>query len=297
MNIFATPRRCLDGKVAIVTGGSQGLGFEIARQYVEAGASLLVCARDASQLEASVSNLHVLLTPGQKVVAVVGDVATEQDVEHICSSALTSFGRIDVLVNNAGIQGPMGKLEDVDWREWVRTIEVNVLGSVLMARAVAPTMRAQGSGKILQLSGGGATSAMPGMSAYAVSKAAIVRFVETLAEELQGSGIDVNAIAPGAVNTRMLDQVLAAGADKVGSRYFEKALQQKISGGASIQEAAALAVFLASAASDGITGRLISAVWDNWRNLTERKRALAESDVYTLRRITTRDRGLDWGDR
>lgn len=287
----------LSGRTAIVTGASQGLGAEIARQYLAAGASVLLCARnEAALLETSV-RLRATLAPGQQLLTLAADVAREADVQAIHALALERLGRIDVLVNNAGIQGPMGHVETLDWGQWVRTLEINLLGSVLMARAVLSDMKARGQGKIIQLSGGGATSAMPGISAYAVSKAAIVRFTETLAEELRGSGIEVNAIAPGALNTRMLDEVLAAGPDKVGQGYFDKAVQQKASGGASLQEASALAVFLASDASDGITGKLISAVWDNWRQLAGHRTELANSDVYTLRRITTRDRGLDWGDR
>ncbi len=288
----------LTDKAAIVTGGSQGLGYAIAQRYTQAGASLLICAREPQQLAEAVAKLRQQrIHPAQQILAAVGDVGLQVDVERICRTAFEGFGRLDILVNNAAVQGPFGSLEDIDWLEWLRTIEVNLLGSVLMARAVVPRMKSQRSGKILQVSGGGATSPMPFNSAYAVSKAAIVRFVETLAQELQGTGVEVNALAPGALNTRMLDQVLAAGAEKVGPGIFNKALEQQSSGGANVQEATALAVFLASAASDGLTGRLFSAVWDNWRTLSARKHLIAASDVYTLRRVTARDRELDWGDR
>ena len=114
-----------------------------------------------------------------------------------------------VLVNNAGVLGPAGPLDDNDWDAWVETVRVNLLGTVAMCRAVLPGMRERGYGKIINLSGGGATAARPNFSAYAASKAAVVRFTETLAGELDG--IDVNAIAPGALPTRMLDEVLASG--------------------------------------------------------------------------------------
>ena len=113
-----------------------------------------------------------------------------------------------MLVNNAGIYGPKGLTEDVSWDEWEHAIRVNLFGSVLCSRAVLPHFRTNGYGKIIQLSGGGATSPLPRLSAYAASKAAVVRFAETLAEEMRGTGIDVNAIAPGALNTRLLDEVL-----------------------------------------------------------------------------------------
>ena len=114
-------------------------------------------------------------------------------------------------MNNAGVYGPMGSIEDVDWDAWVRAIEINLFGSILMCRALLPHFKAQRYGKIIQLSGGGATNPLPRISAYAASKAAIVRFAESLALEVRDEGIDVNAIAPGALNTRMMDELLAAG--------------------------------------------------------------------------------------
>ena len=137
---------------------------------------------------------------------------------------------------------------------------------------------------------------MPRLSAYAVSKAAIVRYAETLAEEVRGSGIDVNAIAPGALNTRMLEEILAAGPDKVGKDFYERSLRQKEIGGAGLNKGADLALFLASSESDGITAKLISAVWDNWQEWPKHLAELSASDAYTLRRISGRDRSMEWGD-
>jgi NAD(P)-dependent dehydrogenase (short-subunit alcohol dehydrogenase family) len=136
---------------------------------------------------------------------------------------------------------------------------------------------------------------MPGLSAYAASKAAVVRFTETLAVELRGAHVDVNALAPGALNTRMLDEVLQAGPERVGEAHYKRALQQQQSGGVPLARGADLAVFLGSAASDGITGKLLSAVWDPWAQLPAH-RAELDSDVYTLRRIVPADRGMDWGE-
>jgi NAD(P)-dependent dehydrogenase (short-subunit alcohol dehydrogenase family) len=165
-----------------------------------------------------------------------------------------------------------------------------------MGRAVLPYFEAQGRGKIVQLSGGGATNPLPRISAYAVSKAAVIRFVETLAEETRDRHIDINAIAPGPLNTRMLNEILEAGPDKVGSAFFERSLQQKESGGAPLDKAADLAVFLGSEKSDGITGKIISSLWDPWRDLPEHLNDLRTTDIYTLRRIVPKDRGRTWGD-
>ncbi len=200
------------------------------------------------------------------------------------------LGEVTILVNNAGVYGPKGPIDLVDWDEWVRAVQVNLIGSVLPARELFAHFAQRGYGKVLQLSGGGATRPLPGLSAYAASKAAVVRFAETLAGELRPYNVDVNAIAPGAMNTRMLDEVIAAGPEMVGTAYFERALAQQRDGGVPLTYAAALAVFLGSAASDGITGKLLSAVWDPWDTLARRREDLA-SDVYTLRRIVPADRG------
>jgi NAD(P)-dependent dehydrogenase (short-subunit alcohol dehydrogenase family) len=287
----------LSGKVAIVTGASQGLGLEIARNFIQLGASVVLCSRDRGSLDQARKTLCGIALDGQFIEAITADVSKLDDVSKLVETTLSRLGRIDILVNNAGIYGPMDLIDAVDWAQWVKAIEINLFGSVLMCRAVLPAMKAQRKGKIIQLSGGGATNPLPRISAYAVSKAAIVRFAETLAEEVRGYGIDVNAIAPGALNTRLLDEVLAAGPGKVGDAFFDKALKQKESGGSSLDMGANLAAFLASDQSDGITGKLISAVWDDWAHWTEHVEELRTSDVYTLRRIVGRDRGFEWGDK
>lgn len=290
-------QKVLAGKKAIITGANQGLGLEIARKYVQAGADLMLCARNADLLERARVELAAMAGASQKIVAQVADVSSESDVQNVMTQTLQQLGGCHILVNNAGIYGPKGEFESVDWAEWVRAIEINVYGSVLMSRAAVPHFKAQGYGKVIQLSGGGATNPLPRISAYAVSKAAIVRFAETLAEELRGTGIDVNAIAPGALNTRMLDEIIEVGPGKVGKTFYERSLKQKETGGAPLDKGADLALFLASSASDGITAKLISAVWDDWAHWPEHLQELTDSDAYTLRRITGRDRGLTWGDK
>jgi NAD(P)-dependent dehydrogenase (short-subunit alcohol dehydrogenase family) len=286
----------LAGRVALITGGTQGLGLEIARAYLEAGAEgVCICGRDTVTLERAAAELRELAGPGQRVLAEVADVSDPEDVARLVESAQTRLGELTMLVSNAGIYGPKGKIDQADWSEWVRAVEINLFGSVLLARAVIPNFTRCGYGKIIQLSGGGATSPLPCLSAYAASKAAVVRFAETLAEELREHHVDVNAIAPGALNTRMLDEILAVGPEQVGEVNYQRALEQRHSGGASLRRAAELAVFLGSAASDGITGKLLSAVWDPWSELPEHRVDL-DSDVYTLRRIVPGDRGLDWGE-
>ena len=288
----------LTGKVAIVTGASKGLGFEISKKYILAGANLMLCARDPDSLGNDLKALNELKGSEQKVVGRVADVSSEADVNALIKSTFVEFGGCDILVNNAGMWGPKGDVEVVDWSEWLRAIEVNLFGSILMCRALIPHFKKLGRGKIIQLSGGGATKPMPKISAYAVSKAAIVRFAETIAEELRAYGVDVNALAPGALNTRMLDELLSAGPTVLGEEIYKNALRQKADGGSSMDRAAELALFLASSRSNGISGKLISAVWDKWEEWPSHIEALALTDAYTLRRIVGRDRGIgDWGDK
>lgn len=287
----------LNGKVAIITGANQGLGLVISHKYVNAGASLVMCARNGDLLTRAQKELTSGLASGQIIEVIPADVSDMQSVEQVVKATLQRFGQIDILVNNAGIYGPMGPIEETDWVQWIKAIEINLFGSILMCRAVLPVMKKQHKGKIIQLSGGGATSPMPNFSAYAASKAAIVRFAETLAGEVREFNIDVNAIAPGMLNSRMLDEVLAASPEKVGQAFFDKSIKQKESGGSGFDQGAELAVFLASDASNGITGKLISALWDNWEHWPEHLDELRTSDVYTLRRIAGRDRGVSWGDK
>jgi 3-oxoacyl-[acyl-carrier protein] reductase len=285
----------LAGRNAIITGANQGLGLAIARAYVSAGANVLLCARDGVMLEQARAEVAALATADQIVGATVADVSNVADVERVVAQALQQFSHVHILVNNAGVYGPKGPIEDVDWAEWVKAIEINLFGSILMCRALLPHFKTQRYGKIIQLSGGGATSPLPNLSAYAASKAAIVRFAETLAEEVRADQIDVNSIAPGALNTRLLDEVLAAGPAKVGQAFYDRALKQKQDGGAPLERGADLAVFLGSAQSDGLTGKLISAVWDPWEDLPAHMPDMQRSDVYTLRRIVPKDRNLTWG--
>ena len=284
----------LQGRTAIITGASQGLGLAIAMQYVAAGASVIICARDEGMLSEAANALKRSASNDQVIFHMVADVAESEAVDALIDFAIDKMGRIDILVNNAGIYGPKGPTDSVDWAQWVQAINVNLLGSVLMCRGVITHMKRQGYGKIVQLSGGGATNPLPNLSSYAVSKAGIVRFIETLAIEAAEYAIEANAIAPGALNTRMLDEILVSDPEAVGKEFYERALQQKASGGAGLEKGARLAVFLGSADSDGITGKLISAIWDPWEELDRYKADLEDSDIYTLRRIVPSDRGLDW---
>jgi 3-oxoacyl-[acyl-carrier protein] reductase len=285
----------LADKVALVTGASQGLGYAIARSFVQEGARVLLCARTASDLEDAAERLTATAAPGAQAFAECADVSSEDDIRRLAKIVENKFGKLDILVSNAGVYGPKGSIEEVSWDAWSQAISINLMGTVLCCRMFLPLLRRSVHGKILIISGGGATKPLPFLSAYAASKAAVVRFGETLAEELREANIDVNSVAPGALNTRLLDEVLSAGPEKVGQSFYEASLRQKESGGTPLERGAELCVYLASSESDGITGKLISAVWDPWADFASHRQELEKTDVYTLRRIVPGERGLPWG--
>ena len=280
---------------ALITGGSQGLGKAIAVHFLREGANVVICARGEKELLATRGELAGEF-PARKVFAKTCDVSDEKQVNELVAFALRELGSLEALILNAGIYGPMGPTESVPLNEWRRALDINLFGVLLPCRAVIPHFKKAGHGKIIVLSGGGATNPLPNISSYAASKAAVVRLAETLAEELKPFRVDVNAIAPGALKTRFVNQVLEAGPEKVGKEFFAKNKKWSEEGAAPLELGARLAVYLASAESNGITGKLISAQWDPWEKLHEFKTDLSH-DIYTLRRIVPKDRGKTWGDK
>ncbi|OGS58373.1 MAG: dehydrogenase, partial [Elusimicrobia bacterium RIFOXYB2_FULL_62_6] len=274
----------LKGLNIVVTGANQGLGLEMAGAFLREGASVAICARDAGKLAGAVKILGAI-KGGGSLTAKPLDVSDEAAVRAYAAETISAFKRVHVLVNNAGVYGPKGPTEEVDSAEWVKAAQINLFGVFYVCKYFIPHLKASGGGRIINLSGGGATNPLPMISAYAASKAAVVRLTETLALELRPFNIFVNAMAPGALNTRLLDEVLEAGPGKVGKEFYAKAVKQKETGGAPLIKGAELAVYLASPESGELTGKLISAVWDPWREFAKHKDELSGSDIYTLRRI------------
>ena len=209
----------LADRAAVITGGSRGLGRAIAARFVEEGASVLLVARDPGPLEQARAELAAhTVRPGQSVHALAADVARPDTADAVAALAGKELPDLAVLVNNAGVYGPFGAVDEVPWEAWEHAVRVNLFGPVLLSRALVPALRRRGFGKIVNVSGGGATSPLPRISAYAAAKAALVRLTETFACELRADHIDVNALAPGPLDTRLLDELLAAGPEGVGPR-------------------------------------------------------------------------------
>jgi len=286
----------LANRTAIITGASQGLGVAIAEHFLAEGANVVLCARSADELEAQRQRLAAI-HGAQRVLAMPADISARGEIDALFEAAQSRYGCLDILVCNAGVHGPMGPIDAVDWDAWVQAIAINLTGTVYCARKAVAAFKPHRYGKILMLSGGGATSPLPGISAYAASKAAIVRFAETLALEVREWNIDVHAIAPGAMVTRLTDEMIDAGPARVGAALHARMVKLKQEGGSPLAHAADLCGYLASAESDGLTGRLISAPWDPWPFSLAQRQEIAESDIYALRRIVPKDRGKTWGDR
>ena len=283
----------LSGKAAVVTGASTGLGLAVAKAYALAGSDVLITSRNAADLRAARAEIAAL-APERRVIDVPGDIARSEDVAGLVAAAEREFGRIDVLVCNAGIFGAKGPIDTVDWAAWEYGIATNLLGTVMCCRLALPLLRRSAfRPKIVITAGGGSERAHPYISAYGASKAGLVRFGECLALQLRDEA-DVNMFLPGRLLTRMADEVIAAGPDAVGQYYYDDFVELRKSGGASAENAADLAVFLGSADSDGITGRMLHAVRDAWRTLPQHRDEIAASDVYTLRRVEPKDRGFSW---
>jgi 3-oxoacyl-[acyl-carrier protein] reductase len=287
--------KLLAGKTCLVTGASRGLGRSLARRFWIEGASLVLAVRKPDAVADLFSDLAA--ADGQSSTVVQVDLqSVESAGSLIPRTRAAGIERIDVLVNNAAVLGPIGSAWQSSPRAWNDTIVVNLTSPAIICSSAIPWMAERGGGKIINLSGGGATSPRRNFSAYAAAKAGLVRFSETLAAEAKGMGIAVNCVAPGPMGTDMLATVQEAGAEVASEREVAAAEKALGAGDATLEAATDLIVFLASRKGDRITGKLISALWDRWRDFPDHVEELGSSDVFTLRRIAGRDRGISWSD-
>jgi NAD(P)-dependent dehydrogenase (short-subunit alcohol dehydrogenase family) len=270
----------LKNQVAIVTGGLGGLGRAVAMKLWQAGAVLVLIDRDQEvpiELKSFLKNQRVHFFPAS--------VAEPDKIHSLMKKVFNKFKRIDILVNCAGVLGPVGKLHTNDLKSWQNAVKVNLLGTINTCHAVLPFMVRQKRGKIVNFAGGGAVEPFPNFSAYACSKAGVVRFTENLAWEYESFNIEVNAVSPGRIYTKLVENLLSAGKDKVGREYFDRVLKSKKKGGDDPAQATELVLFL-SAPKNKLTGKLVSAHWDPWRKLSPSAiKKLNKTSEYTLRRI------------
>jgi 3-oxoacyl-[acyl-carrier protein] reductase len=280
----------------VLTGSSTGIGRAVAERLLARGNQVWGIARsDQSDFAARHAGRFCFSRC---------DVAQWSDVERAAAEVAAGWTHVDALITAAGIQGEIGRAFTADPAHWSDTVRANLDGTFFSIRAFAATLsRAPRRAKIVCFSGGGATKPRARFSAYGVAKTAVVRLVETIAEEERGQKLDINAIAPGAIKTRLTDEVLELGPEIVGEAEFAAAQKVKAStsstpaapdAGATLAKALGLVEWLLSEASDGVTGRLLAAPWDPWTMLSQHVSELEKSDIYTLRRIVPEDRGVRW---
>lgn len=262
----------LKGKIIVITGGARGLGQATAKSCAEAGAQVFVAARTQSELDQCKNSF-----PCETVRT---DVTRDKDLESLFARA-RQRGIVHGVICAAGVYGDIGPFVETSLEKWREAIEINLFGTVKTIHFALPTMKR--GGRLILYSGGGQAS-LPNFSSYATSKGAIWRLTETLAAEFESLGIAINAIAPGAVNTRFLEDLLAAGPAKVGNEIYRKSIQQKESGGQSPQKAVDLTLYLLSERSQGITGRTLSAIWDDFENISSKD--YQDKDLFRFRRVT-----------
>lgn len=261
----------------VITGTSSGIGQHLARKLAEAGHEIWGLAR-------SVQN--------EAFPTSVCDVGQWDHVDRACSEIAQRWEHVDAIVCAAAVQGAIGPATQADPQKWSDTIRVDLDGTFFVIRAFWELLRkSPHRAKVICFAGGGATNARPNFSAYAVAKTAVVRLVETLAAEWKENAVDINAISPGAINTAMTRETVSMGPELAGRAEFEGAQRRLAEGGQSIEKVQALVEFLLSGKSNHITGRLISAQWDDWAALPTHAARLADSEIYQLRRILPEERG------
>jgi NAD(P)-dependent dehydrogenase (short-subunit alcohol dehydrogenase family) len=261
----------------LVTGAGRGIGKRLAIGFATAGARVGLLARSKAELD--LAHLEIEHAGGV-AVRIRADVT---DFEQMCAAVdrmRVQYGGVHVLVCAAAVQGPIGPFVETLPKAWGDAVHTNLVGVMNSCRAVLPHMIERRSGKIIILSGGGAVTPRPNFSAYAASKAAIVRLAETLAEEVRDHNIQVNCMGPGGTYTNMTDEILRAG-ERAGWKEQEDALNVRQTGGIAPEKQIQLALFLASEQSNHISGRVIH-VNDDWKKL---KNDNIHPEIYTLRRV------------
>lgn len=260
-----------------MTGAGRGIGKRLAMGFAAAGARVGLLARSPAELDLAKLEIE---HAGSVALRIRADVRDYEQVAAGVDRMQVVFGGTHVLVAAAAIQGPIGPLHETKVKPWIETIETNVIGVMNAIRAVLPRMVEQRSGKIIVLAGGGAAYGRPNFSAYAASKAAIVRLVESVAEEVRDHNVQINCLLPGGAYTSMTDEILHAG-ERAGIKEREEAEKIRITGGIAADKQIQLALFLASEKSNHITGKLIH-VTDDWKKLEHEN---MKPEAYTLRRL------------
>jgi NAD(P)-dependent dehydrogenase (short-subunit alcohol dehydrogenase family) len=286
----------INSRTAFVSGGTSGLGLSIVEHFVDLGYSIVFCSRNLDAVKALEEKLKLVSSEGQRIVGFECDVSNSESVIEMFKKIHEFQIEIDVLICNAGVIGPIDRFLESDMREWKNAFDINLYGTLNLISQSLGQMLKNRHGRVIHISGGGATAPLAGMTSYSASKVAAVRLVETLSIEYRDSGVTFNSISPGMLKTRLLDQMLIAGPSKIGSKLFTRSAEKAAASKDSTAFALDLIEFLSSDNGAGVTGKIVSAEWDNWSEWANHLEELQNSDAYTLRRIIGQDRNLLWGD-
>jgi NAD(P)-dependent dehydrogenase (short-subunit alcohol dehydrogenase family) len=274
-------------QIALITGGSRGLGLAFAQAFARAGATVAMVARSENELRDAAQTIE---QTGRRALAFAADVTNRQSIEGVVADIERQMGHIDLLVNSAGVFRALGPIAAVDPDEWWREIEINVRGAYLCARVVLPGMLARRQGRIINLVSAAGLQALPTTSAYCVSKTAVIRLTESLALETGDQGIRVFAMHPGTVRTPMADYIVES--DDIGQHApgVQQWLQQlyREGGDTPIQRSVELLLFLVSGKADALSGRYID-VDDDLAMLLQQTELIERDDLYTLRLRTPKE--------
>jgi NAD(P)-dependent dehydrogenase (short-subunit alcohol dehydrogenase family) len=264
----------LDGHRVLVVGASRGFGTEVVRSLLAAGASVMAGTRAERSPEQELGDQ----SGGLLYLRI--DITNPEDVADL-PRALRRFG-VTGVVNCAGIYGPLAPIEATDTVAWETAIDVNLVGAARLLRASVPHLD---GGSFVQISGGGASSPMPTATAYAASKAGVVRLIESVAREHDPDGLRINALGPGGMLTDMVNDVLASPLADAGMRAANERLKE--TGGVDPRLGARAVAWLLTEAFRGVSGRFFSTVWDDWRDPAALAAAArADVDLFTLRRLS-----------
>ena len=271
----------LENRVAIITGAGRGIGRDIALGFAKEGARLVLAARTTTQLAETAKQAEAL---GAPTLVITVDISNQSQVERMVQQTLEEFETIDILINNAGIIGPMRTLEQTDPSDWIQTIQTNFIGTYLCCRAVLPVMLQQNRGKIINMSGGGASGDVHKyLSAYSSSKAATLKLTEVMSLELADRNIQVNTVEPGLFRTQMAEELIRGMGESGGSDYYKR-YDKIFSGEGPLEQLLELAVFLGSEASGELSGRVIS--FNDFSSEFQSKiPEIMASDAYKVRRV------------
>ena len=271
-------------KTVLIVGGSQGLGKQIAESFLKKNYKVIIAARNLANLEATFFELKNL-NKEQGFFYIQCDISKKKSVEKMFNNLKLNFNFPEILINCAGIAGDVNNIQSINLKKWIEAVNINLIGTViLLNKYIKDALKNRIRIKVIQLSGGGATKPLPGLSSYSSSKAGVVRLIENISKEIASEDLDINCIAPGTLNTSLVEDMFKGGINEIDKNLAFQLQKQKKDHNSNLIKTIKLIHFLSSKKSNGISGKLISAVWDQWNDQELINKLKEDNDLFTLRR-------------